>query len=71
MSLNRDDFRWVIGMNRLRHAYLSLHPELEANFITSPYDDVWAPCGRLVSMRGRLAAGVDAPRVPDAAWNAR
>jgi small basic protein len=40
MSLNRDDFRWVIGMNRLRHAYLELHPELEANFITSPFDDV-------------------------------
>ena len=39
-SLNRDDFRWVIGMNRLRHAYLELHPELESNFITSPYDDV-------------------------------
>src|SRR5580765_7476200 len=27
MSLNRDDFRWVLGMNRLRHAYLELHPE--------------------------------------------
>jgi hypothetical protein len=40
MSLNRDDFRWVIGMNRLRHAYLELHPELEPNFLTSPYDDV-------------------------------
>ena len=40
MSLNRDDFRWVIGMNRLRNAYLELHPELERNFITSPYDDV-------------------------------
>src|SRR5487761_505772 len=40
MHLNRDDYRWVIGMNRLRHAYLELHPELEANFITSPYDDV-------------------------------
>jgi hypothetical protein len=40
MSLNRDDFRWVIGMNRLRHAYLELHPELESNFITSSYDDV-------------------------------
>lgn len=36
MHLNRDDYRWVVGMNRLRHAYL----ELEANFITSPYDDV-------------------------------
>ena len=40
MALNRDDFRWVIGMNRLRHGYLDLHPELEANFITSQYDDV-------------------------------
>jgi hypothetical protein len=40
MHLNRDDYRWVVGMNRLRHAYLELHPELEANFITSPYDDV-------------------------------
>ncbi len=39
MALNRDDYRWVIGMNRLRHAYLELHPELEPNFITSPYDD--------------------------------
>jgi hypothetical protein len=40
MHLNRDDYRWVLGMNRLRHAYLELHPELEANFITSPHDDV-------------------------------
>jgi len=40
MHLNRDDYRWVIGMNRVRHAYLELHPELEPNFITSPHDDV-------------------------------
>jgi hypothetical protein len=40
MQLNRDDFRWVVGMNRLRHGYLDVHPELEANFLTSPYDDV-------------------------------
>jgi hypothetical protein len=40
MSLNRDDFRWVIGMNRLRNAYLALHPELEPHFVTSPYDDL-------------------------------
>jgi len=39
-TLNRDDFRWVIGMNRLRHAYLELHPELEPHFIASPYDDM-------------------------------
>ena len=40
MQLNRDDFRWVIGMNRLRHGYLELHPELVPNFTTSPFDDV-------------------------------
>jgi hypothetical protein len=40
MMLNRDDYRWVVGMNRLRHAYLELHPELEPNFVTSPYDDL-------------------------------
>jgi hypothetical protein len=27
-------------MNRLRHAYLQLHPELEPNFMTSPFDDL-------------------------------
>ena len=40
LMLNRDDYHTVIGMNRLRHAYLELHPELEPNFITSPYDDL-------------------------------
>src|SRR6202165_4443560 len=36
MQLNGDDFRWVVGMNRLRRAYLGLHSELEAYFLTSP-----------------------------------
>lgn len=40
MSLNRDDFRWVVAMNRLRSAYLDLHPELEPHFTTSPHDDL-------------------------------
>jgi hypothetical protein len=39
MALNRDDYRWVVGMNRLRNAYLELHPELEPHFVTSQYDD--------------------------------
>ena len=38
--LNLDDYTWVVGMNRLRHAYLELHPELELYFITSQYDDL-------------------------------
>src|SRR5438477_106885 len=28
-ALNRDDYPWVIGMNRLRQGYLELHPDLE------------------------------------------
>jgi len=40
MRLNRDDHRWVVGMNRIRAAYIQLHPELEAHFIASPYDDL-------------------------------
>lgn len=39
-ALNRDDYRWVIAMNRLRNAYLELHPDLEPHFTTSPYDDL-------------------------------
>ncbi len=40
LMLNRDDYIWVLGMNRLRHGYLELHPELEPNFITSTFDDM-------------------------------
>ncbi|HKB18170.1 MAG TPA: hypothetical protein VKF28_03985 [Candidatus Dormibacteraeota bacterium] len=39
-TLNRDDFRWVLAMNRIRNAYLDLHPELESHFTTSSYDDL-------------------------------
>jgi hypothetical protein len=39
-ALNADDFRWVIGMNRLRNAYLELHPDLARHFVTSQYDDL-------------------------------
>jgi hypothetical protein len=40
MALNRDDYRWVVGMNRLRHGYVELYPELEQYFTASPYDDL-------------------------------
>ena len=39
-ALNRDDFRWVLAMNRLRNAYLDLHPELEPHFTTGSHDDL-------------------------------
>jgi hypothetical protein len=38
-QVNFEDALWVQGMNRLRHAYLELEPELEPYFVTSRYDD--------------------------------
>jgi hypothetical protein len=62
MALNRDDFRWVIGMNRIRHAYIELHPELEAHFIASPYDDLPGALQTLgiddISAVGRLGSAL-------------
>ena len=40
LMLNLDDYMWVVAMNRLRHAYLELHPELEPSFTTSSHDDL-------------------------------
>src|SRR5260370_6404465 len=39
-ALNRDDFRWVLAMNRIRNAYLDRHPELENHFTTSSHYDL-------------------------------
>jgi len=46
-QVNREDFMWVQGMNRIRHAYLELAPEVEPYFVTSSHDD---PHGVLASM---------------------
>lgn len=40
LMLNRDDYMWVVAMNRLRHAYLDFHPELEPHFTTGSHDDL-------------------------------
>jgi hypothetical protein len=37
---NTDDFGLVLGMNRLRHAYLELAPELEPYFVAGHHDDM-------------------------------
>ena len=59
-ALNRDDYRWVVGMNRLRNAYIELYPELAPHFITSPYDDLPGALQTLgiddVSAGGRLGS---------------
>src|SRR5207248_9575593 len=34
-QVNLADARWMQGMNRIRHAYLELEPELEPYFVTS------------------------------------
>jgi hypothetical protein len=36
---NSENVWLVVGMNRLRHAYLEVAPELERYFVTSRYDD--------------------------------
>ncbi|WIG58781.1 MAG: hypothetical protein OJF49_001527 [Ktedonobacterales bacterium] len=36
---NGEDFIYVLGMNRLRHAYMELAPELEPYFVTGYHDD--------------------------------
>jgi hypothetical protein len=38
-QVNWEDAVWVQGMNRIRHAYLELAPELEPYFVTSRHDD--------------------------------
>ena len=39
VQINAQDAYYVIAMNRIRHAYLELAPELEPYFTTSQYDD--------------------------------
>jgi hypothetical protein len=46
-QINREDAVWVQGMNRIRHAYHDLAPELEPYFVTSRHDD---DAGVLASM---------------------
>jgi hypothetical protein len=40
VAINNEDIQWVIGMNRIRHAYVELAPELEQYFVSGIYDDV-------------------------------
>src|SRR5438132_11198797 len=39
--LNRDDYRWVIGVNRLRRGAVDLHPDLAQHCTPSP-PDAWS-----------------------------
>jgi hypothetical protein len=52
-QVNWEDARWVQGMNRIRHAYLELAPELEPYFVTSRYDDPPGILATSIAMSGR------------------
>lgn len=39
VEINNEDARWVAGMNRLRHAYIEMEPELEPYFTSGWTDD--------------------------------
>jgi hypothetical protein len=39
-TLNRDEFLSVLGMNRLRRAYLDEHPDLEPYLLAASHDDL-------------------------------
>jgi len=56
IRLNSDDYRWVIGMNRLRHAYIEMHPDLAVYFVASPYDDAAGALQTLGIERSTMAS---------------
>jgi len=53
-TLNQEDLRCVLGMNRLRRAYLDLYPELEAYFLAGSHDDLQ---GVMLTMNMDMAPG--------------
>src|ERR1700674_5065156 len=56
-NLNNEDAYWVKGMNRIRHAYLELHPELSEYFVTGQHDDlrgIFTTLGLTTALPGQL-----------------
>jgi hypothetical protein len=39
VEVNNEDVHWVYGMNRLRHAYMDMEPELAPYFVTGLSED--------------------------------
>lgn len=59
---NIEDRRWVRAMNRIRHAYLEIAPDLSPYFTTSRFDDppgVAVSYGYLPGRRGRLQGALN------------
>lgn len=38
-ALNRENIRWVMGLNRIRHAYLEMYPDVGQYFVAGIHDD--------------------------------
>ena len=58
--LNAEDAHWLMGMNRIRHAYLEMHPELGQYFVTGQHDDmhgVFTTLGLNATMPGQSVLG--------------
>ena len=53
-AINVEDAHWVVGMNRIRHAYLELAPDLEDYFISGVTDD---PEGVMKTFAATLGPG--------------
>jgi len=54
--LNAEDAHWLMGMNRIRHAYLEMRPELGPYFVTGQHDDmrgVFTTLGMTAAMPGQ------------------
>lgn len=54
LQLAIENIRYVVAINRLRHYYLELAPELRAHLTLSPYDDMAGVLASLGSVRSRM-----------------
>jgi hypothetical protein len=56
LQLGIENIRCVVAINRIRHYYLEVAPELRAHFTLSPNDDTQGILMSLGSMRGNVRA---------------
>src|SRR4051794_1220435 len=54
LQLAIENIRCVVAINRLRHYYLEIAPELESHFTLSPFDDMAGVLASLGSVRTRM-----------------
>jgi hypothetical protein len=54
LQLAIENIRCVVGINRLRHYYLEIAPELEAHITLSPFDDMAGVLASLGSVRTKM-----------------